>query len=179
MLFICCWDWTCNPRDDFIQKHFLAKRLYPLSHVPCWTISTEFWGLINLKFPVTYQILQSYTIFFYRSSYSNYDLPLYSVKNYLHDHFRHFLKQFYLKLRWKLNKNNDSWSKWFDNLQNYRTVVSLPDAAKNHKQEIHFAVEYRWLILCQVEMVVYGYALILFIKTDINTFIFIYISKSK
>ena len=43
--------------DDFILKHFLRKRLYPLHHVSSRRTENEFSGFINQMFSSVYEIL--------------------------------------------------------------------------------------------------------------------------
>ena len=54
--YTCSRDWTCN------LPMFSTKRLRSIT--PCWTIQIEFWGLISLMFPSTYEFgLVSLTVY--------------------------------------------------------------------------------------------------------------------
>ena len=43
--------------DDFTQKYFSIKSLYPQCYMSCWTIQSEFLELISLMSSSTYEIL--------------------------------------------------------------------------------------------------------------------------
>ena len=61
-----------TPRWSHYKNTFLTKHLNPLRHASYWTMLSEFWGLINLISPSTYEILTTFPHDFYLSSYCNF-----------------------------------------------------------------------------------------------------------